>query len=62
MKISEVIEKLKEIQKKNGDLTVCIQHRDDGGEYSTFEVTNPEYYFCVWEEEIDGKKENVVLL
>lgn len=62
MKISEVIEKLKEIQKENGDLTVCIQHRDDGGSYSTFEVTNPEHYFCVCEEEIDGKKENALFL
>ena len=38
MKISELIEKLSDIQDRHGDLTVCVQHRDDGGAYDTFEV------------------------
>ena len=38
MKISELIEKLSDIKDRHGDLTVCVQHRDDGGAYDTFEV------------------------
>ena len=44
MKISELIEKLSDIQERYGDLTVCVQHRDDGGAYSTFEVLLEDFY------------------
>lgn len=61
MKISELIEKLSDIQDRHGDLTVCVQHRDDGGEYNTFEVLeNLSLYLD--EKEVNGDTEKVLMI
>lgn len=62
MKISELIEKLSDIQERLGDLTVCVQHRDDGGAYNTFEVLEDDLSYCGDEMEINGKTEKVLML
>lgn len=62
MKISELIEKLSDIQERHGDLTVCVQHRDDGGAYNTFEVLEDDLSYCWDEREINGKIEKVLML
>ena len=43
MKVSELIEKLSDIKQEHGDMIVCVQHRDDGGVYYTFEVLNTDF-------------------
>ena len=61
MKISELIEKLSDIQRRHGDLTVCVQHRDDGGAYDTFEVLEDlSLYFD--EKEVNGDTEKVLMI
>ena len=61
MKISELIEKLSDIQGRHGDLTVCVQHRDDGGAYDTFEVLEDlSLYFD--EKEVNGDTEKVLMI
>ena len=64
MKISELIEKLNAFYERHGDLTVCVQHRDDGGAYDTFEVLEDDlsYSYCWDEEEVNGKIEKVLML
>ena len=62
MKISELIEKLSDIQERYGDLTVCVQHRDDGGVYSTFEVLLEDFSIYLDETEVNGDTEKVLML
>lgn len=61
MKISELIEKLSDIQKRHGDLTVCVQHRDDGGAYDTFEVLE-DLSLYLDEKEVNGDTEKVLMI
>lgn len=61
MKISELIEKLSDIQERHGDLTVCVQHRDDGGAYGTFEVLE-DLSLYLDEKEVNGDTEKVLML
>lgn len=61
MKISELIEKLSDIQDRHGDLTVCVQHRDDGGAYDTFEVLE-DLSLYLDEKEVNGDTEKVLML
>ena len=61
MKISELIEKLSDIQGRHGDLTVCVQHRDDGGAYGTFEVLE-DLSIYLDEKEVNGDTEKVLLI
>lgn len=62
MKISELIEKLSDIQERYGDLTVCVQHRDDGGTYGTFEVLMEDFSIYLDEKEVNGDTEKVLML
>ena len=61
MKISELIEKLSDIQGRHGDLTVCVQHRDDGGTYDTFEVLE-DLSLYLDEKEVNGDTEKVLMI
>lgn len=61
MKISELIEKLSDIQDRHGDLTVCVQHRDDGGAYDTFEVLE-DLSLYLDEKEVNGDTEKVLMI
>lgn len=61
MKISELIEKLSDIQGRHGDLTVCVQHRDDGGVYDTFEVLE-DLSLYLDEKEVNGDTEKVLMI
>lgn len=61
MKISELIEKLSGIQDRHGDLTVCVQHRDDGGVYDTFEVLE-DLSLYLDEKEVNGDTEKVLMI
>lgn len=61
MKISELIEKLSDIQRRHGDLTVCVQHRDDGGAYDTFEVFE-DLSLYLDEKEVNGDTEKVLMI
>lgn len=61
MKISELIEKLSDIQERHGDLTVCVQHRDDGGAYGTFEVLE-DLSLYLDEKEVNGDTEKVLMI
>ena len=61
MKISELIEKLSDIQDRHGDLTVCVQHRDDGGVYDTFEVLE-DLSLYLDEKEVNGDTEKVLMI
>ena len=61
MKISELIEKLSDIQERYGDLTVCVQHRDDGGAYDTFEVLE-DLSLYLDEKEVNGYTEKVLMI
>lgn len=61
MKISELIEKLSDIQERHGDLTVCVQHRDDGGAYDTFEVLE-DLSLYLDEKEVNGDTEKVLMI
>lgn len=61
MKISELIEKLSDIQGRHGDLTVCVQHRDDGGAYDTFEVLE-DLSLYLDEKEVNGDTEKVLMI
>ena len=61
MKISELIEKLSDIQGRHGDLTVCVQHRDDGGVYNTFEVLE-DLSLYLDEKEVNGDTEKVLMI
>ena len=61
MKISELIEKLSDIQERYGDLTVCVQHRDDGGAYDTFEVLE-DLSLYLDEKEVNGDTEKVLMI
>ena len=61
MKISELIEKLSDIQRRHGDLTVCVQHRDDGGAYDTFEVLE-DLSLYLDEKEVNGDTEKVLMI
>ena len=61
MKISELIEKLSDIQDRHGDLTVCVQHRDDGGAYYTFEVLE-DLSLYLDEKEVNGDTEKVLMI
>ena len=62
MKISELIEKLSDIKQEHGDMIVCVQHRDDGGMYYTFEVLNTDFSLCIDEREVNGYTEIVLLI
>ena len=61
MKISELIEKLSDIKDRHGDLTVCVQHRDDGGAYNTFEVLE-DLSLYLDEKEVNGDTEKVMMI
>ena len=61
MKISELIENLSDIQGRHGDLTVCVQHRDDGGAYDTFEVLE-DLSLYLDEKEVNGDTEKVLMI
>ena len=61
MKISELIEKLSDIQERYGDLTVCVQHRDDGGAYNTFEVLE-DLSLYLDEKDVNGDTEKVLMI
>lgn len=61
MKISELIEKLSDIQDRHGDLTVFVQHRDDGGAYDTFEVLE-DLSLYLDEKEVNGDTEKVLMI
>ena len=61
MKISELIEKLSYIQDIHGDLTVCVQHRDDGGAYDTFEFLE-DLSLYLDEKEVNGDTEKVLMI
>ena len=61
MKISELIERLEVIQAMHGDLTVCVQHRDDGGAYDTFEVLE-DLSLYLDEKEVNGDTEKVLMI
>lgn len=61
MKISGLIEKLSDIQERHGDLTVCVQHRDDGGAYDTFEVLE-DLSLYLDEKEVNGDTEKVLMI
>lgn len=61
MKISELIEKLSDIQDRHGDLTVCVQHRDDGGAYNTFEVLE-DLSLYLDEKEVNWDTEKVLMI
>ena len=61
MKISELIEKLSDIKDRHGDLTVCVQHRDDGGVYDTFEVLE-DLSLYLDEKEVNGDTEKVLMI
>ena len=61
MKISELIEKLSDIQGRHGDLTVCVQHRDDGGVYGTFEVLE-DLSLYLDEKEVNVDTEKVLMI
>lgn len=61
MKISELIKKLSDIQDRHGDLTVCVQHRDDGGAYDTFEVLE-DLSLYLDEKEVNGDTEKVLMI
>ena len=61
MKISELIEKLSDIKDRHGDLTVCVQHRDDGGAYDTFEVLE-DLSLYLDEKEVNGDTEKVLMI
>ena len=61
MKISELIENLSDIQGRHGDLTVCVQHRDDGGAYDTFEVLE-DLSLYLDEKEANGDTEKVLMI
>lgn len=61
MKISELIEKLSDIQERHGDLTVCVQHRDDGGAYDTFEVLE-DLSLYLDKKEVNGDTEKVLMI
>ena len=61
MKISELIEKLSDIQERHGDLTVCVQHRDDGGAYNTFEVLE-DLSLYLDEKEVNGDTEKILMI
>ena len=61
MKMSELIEKLSDIQDRHGDLTVCVQHRDDGGAYDTFEVLE-DLSLYLDEKEVNGDTEKVLMI
>ena len=61
MKISEFIEKLSDIKDRHGDLTVCVQHRDDGGAYDTFEVLE-DLSLYLDEKEVNGDTEKVLMI
>lgn len=61
MKISELTEKLSDIQERYGDLTVCVQHRDDGEAYGTFEVLE-DLSIYLDEKEVNGDTEKVLML
>ena len=61
MKISELIEKLSDIQGRHGSLTVCVQHRDDGGAYDTFEVLE-DLSLYLDEKEVNGETEKVLMI
>ena len=61
MKISELIEKMSDIQERHGDLTVCVQHRDDGGAYGTFEVLE-DLSLYLDEKEVNGDTEKVLMI
>ena len=61
MKISELIEKLSDIQERHGDLTVCVQHRDDGGAYDTFEVLE-DLSLYLDEKEVNEDTEKVLMI
>jgi len=60
MKISELIEQLKQIQDKKGDLKVYIQCRDDAGCYCGLE---DDFVPCI-DDNPSGKKddEDIVVL
>lgn len=62
MKISELIEKLSDIKQEHGDMIVCVQHRDDGGMYYTFEVLNTDFSLYIDEREVNGYTEIVLLI
>ena len=62
MKISELIERLNAFQEMHGDLTVCVQHRDEGGAYGTFEVLGDDLSYCWDERDINGETEKVLML
>lgn len=58
MTIDELIEKLEEIEAKEGNIDVYVQYRDDGDSYSGGE----EPWLIVREEEYrDGLEKEVVL-
>ena len=61
MKISELIEKLSDIKDRHGDLTVCVQHRDDGGAYDTFEVLE-DLSLYLGEKGVNGDTERVMMI
>lgn len=61
MNISELIEKLSDIKDRHGDLTVCVQHRDDGGAYDTFEVLE-DLSLYLDEKEVNGDTEKVLTI
>ena len=61
MKISELIEKLSYIQDIHGHLAVCVQHRDDGGAYNTFEVLEGLSLYLD-EKEVNGDTEKVLMI
>ena len=59
MNISTLIEKLKHLKEKYGDIDVVIQYRDDGGEYGgqDTEIYLTEKNISVWD---DYNKHNII--
>lgn len=55
MKISELVEKLKELKEVHGDLDVEFQHCDDGGTYSgSEEISGVKIANHDWHDVHDG--------